>query len=262
MSEVDRHLLVILGGTGDLASRKLIPSMYRLINENDIGDRCIILGAATTNLDDHGYRKWARRVLRDAGLSEDELTAWCDQNVFYQPLNANRDAYPDLRRRIDTLERSLGLPGNRVFYLALPPVVFPVAIDGLGEAGLNSSPGGTRLVIEKPIGTDLESARALNRVVHTHFEESQVYRIDHYGKETVQNLLNFRFANPMFESLWNRDRIEFVDIHRRRDRRRRLSGRVLRKRWSATGHGAEPPHPAVGSDRHGTAQRLRCRADS
>ncbi len=213
MVGVDRHLFVILGGTGDLTSRKLIPSVYRLINENDIGDRCIILGAATTDLDDHGYREWAKGALRDTGLSENELTAWCNQNVFYQPISAEPDAYPALRRRIDTLERSLGLPGNRIFYLALPPAVFPVAIEGLGEAGLNSGPGWTRLVIEKPIGTDLESARALNRVAHTHFKEAQVYRIDHYlGKETVQNLLNFRFANPMFERLWNRDRIESVDI--------------------------------------------------
>ena len=115
--------------------------------------------------------------------------------------------------RIEALEEQLGMPGNRAFYLALPPPVFPRAIVGLGEAGLNHSPGWTRLVIEKPFGTDLSSARELNDLVHRYFDEPQVYRIDHYlGKETVQNLLSFRFANPMFESSWNRDRVSHVEI--------------------------------------------------
>lgn len=88
MPVAEPHLFVIFGATGDLTSRKLIPSVYRLINENDIGDRCIILGAATTDLDDHGYREWAKGALRDTGLSKNELTAWCNQNVFYQPMSS------------------------------------------------------------------------------------------------------------------------------------------------------------------------------
>ena len=113
------------------------------------------------------------------------------------------------------------MPPNRVFYLALPPNVFPATIQGLGEAGLGSSTTGpgngtkywTRLVIEKPFGRDLQSAEALNELIHKYFDESQVYRIDHYlGKETVQNLLVFRFANSVFESLWNRDHVESVQV--------------------------------------------------
>ena len=158
------------------------------------------------HLDDEEYRAWARKALIETGLGEDDLSAWADENVFYQRIGDDVEAYDRLRRRIETIEAERGLPGNRAFYLALPPSVFPGAITGLGTAGLNSSPGWTRLVVEKPIGNDLTSARDLNSVVHRHFDEAQVYRIDHYlGKETVQNLMAFRFSNPMFESVWNRD---------------------------------------------------------
>ena len=213
VAQVDRHLFVVFGGTGDLARRKLIPSLFRLITESGIADRCIILGVAPGDLDDEEYRAWARDALVDTGLDEEDLEAWCDDNVFYQRIGGDAESYDRLRRRIEEIESDLALPGNRVFYLALPPSVFPAAITGLGDAGLASSPGWTRLVIEKPIGTDLASARELNAVVHRHFDETQVYRIDHYlGKETVQNLLAFRFSNPMFESVWNRDRVESVEI--------------------------------------------------
>ncbi len=212
-AEVDRHVFVIFGGTGDLARRKLIPSLYRLITENDVADRCILLGVASGDLDDDTYRAWAREALEDAGLDDLDLESWCDDNVHYQRLAREAPSYDEVRRRIETIEADHELPGNRAFYLALPPPVFPTAITGLGEAGLSESPGWTRLVIEKPIGTDLESARELNSVVHDFFDETQVYRIDHYlGKETVQNLLSFRFANPMFESVWTRDRVESIEI--------------------------------------------------
>jgi len=212
VATVDRHLFVIFGGTGDLARRKLIPSLYRLITENDIADRCIVLGVAPSDLDDDAYRAWARDALVASG-GEDDLEAWCDDNVYFQRIGRDAGSYDRLRRRIEEIESDRGLPGNRAFYLALPPPVFPDAIKELGDAGLAAGPGWTRLVIEKPIGTDLASARELNAVVHRHFDETQVYRIDHYlGKETVQNLLAFRFSNPMFESVWNRDRVESVEI--------------------------------------------------
>ena len=212
-TEIDRHVFVIFGGTGDLARRKLIPSLYRLITENGIADRCVLLGVALSELDDDGYRAWTRAALEETGLDGDDFQAWCDSNVFYQTLDRDPGSYESLAHRIEAIEADRDLPGNRAFYLALPPAVFPSAITGLGEAGLNEGPGWTRLVIEKPIGTDLQSARELNSLVHDFFDETQVYRIDHYlGKETVQNLLAFRFANPMFESVWNRDRVESVEI--------------------------------------------------
>ena len=208
-----RHVFVIFGGTGDLARRKLIPSMYGLVTETDIGDDCVIVGVGSGDFDDTTYREWARDALRDAGVSETDLDSWNDGNVHFAQVDRDAVSFEPLRHRIETIEADHGLPGNRAFYLAIPPSSFPGAIERLGAAGLSESPGWARLVIEKPFGTDLVSAHELNELVHRWFGESQVYRIDHYlGKETVQNLLAFRFSNPMFESVWNRDRVESVEI--------------------------------------------------
>ena len=123
------------------------------------------------------------------------------------------DDYKKLAARIEALEKQRNLSGNRVFYLALPPEAFSETISGLGEAGLNKSKGWTRIVVEKPFGQNLESVHELNKKVRGYFDESQIYRIDHFlGKETVQNLLVFRFANTIFEKLWNRENIESVSI--------------------------------------------------
>ena len=136
------------------------------------------------------------------------------ERLFYQTIGeSGADDFRKVAERIAALEREHSLPGNRLFYLALPPGVFPDVVSRLGEAGLNRSRGWTRIVVEKPFGSDLNTAQALNRHLHQYFDESQIYRIDHYlGKETVQNLLVFRFANAMFESVWNRDRVESVSI--------------------------------------------------
>jgi glucose-6-phosphate 1-dehydrogenase len=212
---VEPHLFVVLGTTGDLMQRKLLPALYHLTAQGALRSRCQILGVALDDdLDDRGFRAWAREALAAAGLPIDhQTTGWCDDCLHYQPMGRSSEGYRELAARIAALEQAHELPGNRVFYLALPPAVFPTAIEELGQAGLNRSPGWTRLVVEKPFGHDLASAQALNRLIHRHFEESQVYRIDHYlGKETVQNLLVFRFANALFESAWNRDRVERVEI--------------------------------------------------
>ena len=134
--------------------------------------------------------------------------------MHYWPLTEwEPEQFQALARTIRALETRYDLSGNRAFYLALPPQMFPTTITGLGQAGLNQSSGWTRLVIEKPFGRDLISAQRLNRLAHHHFDETQIYRIDHYlGKETVQNILVFRFANPIFETLWNRDRVQSVQI--------------------------------------------------
>jgi glucose-6-phosphate 1-dehydrogenase len=208
------HLFVIFGGTGDLARRKLLPALARLRASGALPATAAVLGVArdaTTN--DASYRAAMGEALRTGGVPHD-AAATLLAALHYQTI---RETGPEdmraLARRIDELERQYGLPGNRVFYLALPPAAFPPTIHALGEAGLNAGTGWTRLVVEKPFGRDLESAEALNALIHTHFEEPQVYRIDHYlGKETVQNLLVFRFANPLFESVWNRDRVESVHI--------------------------------------------------
>ncbi len=211
---LDPVLLVVLGATGDLMQRKLLPALYHIASEGAFHERTRILGAARPEMDDRQFRAWAQEVLRGGAARGASLERWCDQCLFYQPIRSGTTGeYRTLARRIQVLEHEQGLPGHRVFYMALPPQAFPEAITGLGEVGLSRSPGWTRVVIEKPFGRDLATAQELNRLVHRYFQESQVYRIDHYlGKETVQNLLAFRFANPIFETLWNRDRVESVEI--------------------------------------------------
>lgn len=213
---IEPHLFVILGATGDLTARKLLPSLNGLMARDALGLKSLILGVGVeTQFDDESFRAKCRKDLANAGVAAQQIAQTVsDRRIFYQTIGKGTDEdYRKLRARIEQIEKENGLPGNRVFYLALPPRVFPLAIAGLGKAGLSKSQGWTRLVIEKPFGRDLKSAQELNRVVHENFDEKQVYRIDHYlGKETVQNLLVFRFANALFEPQWNRDRIESVEI--------------------------------------------------
>jgi glucose-6-phosphate 1-dehydrogenase len=209
------HLFVVFGGTGDLMRRKLLPALAELQNRGQLGERHSVLGVSRRGgHDDNSYRTWALEALAEAGLSREDLTPWCDASLHYLQIGEGTPQdYQRLTDRIAEIERGNDLSGHRTFYLALPPAAFPSTITGLGETNLNRGPGETRLVIEKPFGRDLASARDLNELAHRYFDESQIYRIDHYlGKETVQNLLVFRFANPLFESVWNRDRVESVQI--------------------------------------------------
>jgi glucose-6-phosphate 1-dehydrogenase len=211
VSTVEPSVFVIFGGTGDLARRKILPALYQLHAQRFTERGCVIVGVARdAEMNDETFRILAREALDDSP----EVEPWAKRYLHYQSIGAGEPKdYAALRARIEGFEAEYGFPANRAFYIALPPVAFPATIRGLGEAGLNRSSGWTRLVIEKPFGHDLASARELNRLVHEYFDESQVYRIDHYlGKETVQNLLVFRFANAMFETLWNRDNIESVQI--------------------------------------------------
>ena len=213
---VEPHIFVIFGATGDLMQRSLLPALLNLAGRGHIRRESIILGTArSAQYNDVSFRKLAYESFAKAGISLDPgMTKWCDECLFYQSIGDEKlEDFSALSERIKALERELNSTGNRVFSLPLPPIAFPSTIERLGEVGLSRSPGWTRLVVEKPFGRDLESARALNQLIHRNFDESQIYRIDHYlGKETVQNLLVFRFANPIFESLWNRDRIHSVQI--------------------------------------------------
>lgn len=200
----DAHLFVVLGGTGDLAARKLLPALRHVLS---VDDDWRLVGVGTTDHDDDSYRRWVAGAL-DADPDGD----WCAR-VHYHRLTAGGFDLSGLAGTVKDLEDAHGLPGNRIFYLALPPQLFDDAIAGIGDAGLSDAAGWTRLVVEKPFGTDADSAAALDRIVHACFDESEVFRIDHFlGKETVRNLIAFRFANPIFESTWNRDRIERVEI--------------------------------------------------
>lgn len=214
-SKIQPHIFIIFGATGDLIKRKLVPSLFSLAAKGLLKQKFLVLGVARTGeMDDRAFRAQISKAIMDSGLIQESATEWCDTCVFYHSIGkGNADDYRRLASRIVRMEREHNVPENRVFYLALPPAAFASTIRGLGESGLNASQGWTRLVVEKPFGRDTASAKELNRIVHSYFDESQVYRIDHYlGKETVQNLLTFRFSNTIFEALWNRDRIEQVEI--------------------------------------------------
>ncbi len=198
-------LIVIFGATGDLSRRKLLPALGALQARGELPSRFVVLGIARDPYpDDAAFRAVVHALL--PGLD--------DNQIHYQSIGESTPAdYARIAADIDALDREHDLEGNRVFYLALPPQVFTSSVRSLAAAGLAQSAGFTRIVVEKPFGHDLASARALNEMLHEHFDESQIYRIDHYlGKETVRNLMVFRFANPLFESQWNRDRIEHVEI--------------------------------------------------
>jgi len=207
------HLFVILGALGDLARRKLLPALYRLSARGDLSAYRVLGVDTEDKLDDNGFRAWADKLLTSTGEAPSaDISQWCAQYLHYFGAGKSPD-YSKLAARIEALEREHHLPGNRVFYLALPSGAVPTVVAGLGEAGLSRGPGWTRLVLEKPFGWDLASAQKLNLEIHRYFEESQIYRTDHFlGKETVQNLLVFRFGNTFFEHLWSREHIESVEI--------------------------------------------------
>jgi len=210
--------LVIFGASGDLAKRKLIPSLYHLFISRMLPGQFFILGTGRESMSTEQYREVTLRAVT-AAFPED--SARSDWQAFSEKLHYTTLDYRDpatyvssLRDNLPALERKHQTKGARIFYLAVPPTVFEDIINNLGAAGLaKEEDGNNRIVIEKPFGRDLESARRLEGVVHEHFQERQVYRIDHYlAKETVQNILMFRFANSIFEPLWNRRYIDHVQI--------------------------------------------------
>ena len=217
--------LVIFGGTGDLARRKLLPAFANLMEDGAISTATRIVGVATNPENtEESYRALVVGAVVEAGISVADAQAFADRCVNYQSLgDRSPEAYRALGERIRVLETEHDLPPRRVFYLALPTAALAGAVAGLTAAGLNganrraSDPGHpdgwTRVVIEKPFGMDLPSAQSLVELLRRSFDEEQIFRIDHYlGKETVQNLLAFRFGNSIFEALWNRDRIAAVEI--------------------------------------------------
>ncbi len=216
----DPCAIVIFGASGDLTRRKLLPALYDLYAHACLAPRFAIVGFARTSLADDTFRTSATDAVRgNAELGPVDEGKWREfaQCLAYIPGEYHHpEAFDRLARRMAELDRERGLGGNRLFYLATPPTVYPLVIEQLGRAGLAKHPSGkswVRIIIEKPFGRDLESARQLNQALLKVFDESQVYRIDHYlGKETVQNLLVFRFGNGIFEPLWNRNYIDHVQI--------------------------------------------------
>jgi glucose-6-phosphate 1-dehydrogenase len=211
-------VMVIFGATGDLTHRKLLPALYNLALEHPLPAGFSVVGFARRSYSDDDFRQQALESINAHSRQKPvNLQVWDSfasgirylQSAFHDP-----KGYEKLNTLLNTLDQERGTSGNRIFYLSTPPSQYPEIIQRIGVAGLNKNrKGWTRIIIEKPFGHDLASARELNRQVSKVFREEQVYRIDHYlGKETVQNILVFRLANGIFEPVWNRRYVDHVQI--------------------------------------------------
>ena len=210
----DPCALVIFGASGDLTHKKLMPALYALAMRRLLPERFAIVGVARTEEDDDGFRNDMKEAVQKYGRDEFRQDIWdgLAENMHYVATDfADAGGEKRLAKLLEQLDTERELGGNRVYYLAVPPPAFPTIVDVLGKE--RTAKGWTRLIVEKPFGHDLESAKQLNAMLLEHFTENEIFRIDHYlGKETVQNMLALRFANGIFEPIWNRQFIDHVQI--------------------------------------------------
>jgi glucose-6-phosphate 1-dehydrogenase len=214
------NAMVVFGASGDLAHRKLIPSIFNIFTVDLLDERFYFLGCGRTKLADEDFRKAAEQAIQESQTvaSMKDLNAF-KENFYYIEGDYNDTAfYESIKARLVHLDKKHKVDGCHIFYLAVPPILYPRIVEHLGRstlscAGESDSKQRARLVVEKPFGRDLQSATELNNKIRRCFDESQIYRIDHYlGKETVQNILMFRFANTIFEPVWNCNYIDHIQI--------------------------------------------------
>ncbi len=214
---VDPTIIIILGATGDLAWRKLIPGIYNLYLDKWLPEKFAVVGVSKSEMSNDAYLahvkegvdKFSRR-----GKSDDATWNKFAEQITYTPGGFDDDStYTNLESKLEEIEGKWEVKANRVFYLAVPPSYFDDIVTKIGHCKLAQDKAKSRIVIEKPFGRDLESAKKLNNLLHDMYDETQIYRLDHYlGKETVQNIFAFRFANALFEPIWNRNYIDHIQI--------------------------------------------------
>jgi glucose-6-phosphate 1-dehydrogenase len=210
-------LMVIFGATGDLASRKLLPALYNLARNRLLPAGFALVGVALDDIAEEAFRDQAAQHIREHSrtqpVDDQTLAAFIAELHYWRLDFAQADGFQRLAERLTELDEARHTGGNVVFYCATPPSVYGLISDQVRKAGLNHGPGYRRIIVEKPFGSDLRSARELSKVLRKAFPEDAIYRIDHYlGKETVQNILAFRFANSIFEPVWNSQHVDHVQI--------------------------------------------------
>jgi glucose-6-phosphate 1-dehydrogenase len=220
LEKPDNFIITIFGASGDLTKRKLMPSLFELYRKDLMPASFAILGIGRSDYNDESFREKMANDVKNFNKSElvnqENLNNFLNHIYYHRMDTNNAEEYPQLKQRLTDIDRVAGAKGNYIYYLATTPTFYDVITSNLGGQQLNKGGDGAgwkRIIFEKPFGFDLASAKALNAHVHQFFKEDQVYRIDHYlGKETVQNILVFRFANGIFEPLWNRNYIHHVEV--------------------------------------------------
>jgi glucose-6-phosphate 1-dehydrogenase len=215
---IDPCTIVIVGATGDLTARKLIPALFNLYLSQGLPEPFQIVGCGRTDLDSSDFREKMKAALQSAGMFKPDRWPSFAAALHYRTIDyKDLESYGRLAESLREIDRQTHTRGNRIFYIALPPVLYMTVAEMIGRAGLSAEQvdgnGWSRIVVEKPFGTNLQTAVALDQSLHKYFQEHQIFRIDHYlAKETVQNVLMFRFANSLFEPIWNRRYVDHVSI--------------------------------------------------
>ena len=220
MSKPEKHILVIFGALGDLTKRKLIPALFELKKQNMLPEDFAIIGTGRTKTSDEEFRNKMRDALEKYSEDQERQKNLVDDfisSLYFCVMDFKNDSdYSGLKKKLEDLEKKLNTAGNVIFYLATPPSLYGIIPIDLAKHGMNDQSDGKgwkKIIIEKPFGYDLKTAKELNAKLLKHYEENQIYRIDHYlGKETVQNILVTRFSNGIFEPLWNRNYIHHVEV--------------------------------------------------